>query len=233
MSSAALLSFVLGISIYCYDRIMRRHLWRWQALITILSALIVAIFLLANRPVSWIVSHLTLDPATGYFRKATWDSATHNIGLSPLTGYGFDTVIDANDFFSNASVDSVWLVLALRSGVPVVIFVFLANIASFFASGRRAVVRNSDPYMDNMRTGFTLALAMFMFTGLTVHYWNNMWIFWGLCIGIRASLQEQYFDSVRPPAVIGPVALNRDPVRSHSRPPRKRAVLASGPLTRS
>ena len=51
--------------------------------------------------------------------------------------------------------------------------------------------------MNNMRTGFTLVVVMFMFIGITVHYWNNVWIFWGICIGIRASLQEEYFRSQR------------------------------------
>ena len=45
--------------------------------------------------------------------------------------------------------------------------------------------------MKRMRTGFTMALTMMMFMGLTVHYWAYMWTFWGLCIGIRASLREQ------------------------------------------
>jgi hypothetical protein len=29
-----------------------------------------------------------------------------------------------------------------------------------------------------------------MFAGLTVDFWNYTWMFWGLCIGIRASLRE-------------------------------------------
>ena len=44
--------------------------------------------------------------------------------------------------------------------------------------------------MARMRTAFSLILVLFMFVGLTVHYWNYMWIFWGICIGIRASLRE-------------------------------------------
>ena len=29
--------------------------------------------------------------------------------------------------------------------------------------------------------------------GLTVHFWNYMWIFWGICLGVRASLREWSF----------------------------------------
>jgi hypothetical protein len=36
----------------------------------------------------------------------------------------------------------------------------------------------------------SLVIFLFMFIGLTVHFWNGMWMFWGLCIGIRVSLSE-------------------------------------------
>jgi len=35
-----------------------------------------------------------------------------------------------------------------------------------------------------------LLLLVFMFSGLTVHFWNYMWMFWGVCLGVRASLRE-------------------------------------------
>lgn len=196
MSSAPLLSFFIAISVYCYGKVMKPYSWRWKALASIIGACLVAIFLLTNNPTSWIVEHMTLDPSTGYFRKAAWQRALYNIDLSPLTGYGFDEVGDPNEFFDRASVDSVWLVLALRFGYPVMILLLLTNVSSFYGFGRKTAGRTNSPYMDNMRTAFTLAVVVFMLAGLTVHYWNAIWIFWGVCIGIRASLQEQYFESV-------------------------------------
>jgi len=44
--------------------------------------------------------------------------------------------------------------------------------------------------MGRMSTGMTMALIMFMVVGLTAHFYNAMWIFWGICIGVRASLRE-------------------------------------------
>jgi len=48
-----------------------------------------------------------------------------------------------------------------------------------------------------MATGFTMVLGMFMFVGLTVHFWNYMWISWGLCIGTRASVREWFLTQAR------------------------------------
>jgi len=191
MSSAPLMAFGIVLSVYCYDQMLQGCRWRWQALTASLFTLLGVVFLVANKPVSWIVANLTLDPATGYFRVATWESASYYIDLSPYVGYGFGSYASPDDFFGNASVDSVWLTLALRFGIPLVIFILLANIAAFFPSKRTASIpRGHDAYMSNMRTAFTLGLAMFMFVGMTVHYWNNSWIFWGIWIGIRASLKE-------------------------------------------
>jgi hypothetical protein len=44
--------------------------------------------------------------------------------------------------------------------------------------------------MLRARTGLSLALFLYVFIGLTVHYWGALWMFWGLCIGIRASLED-------------------------------------------
>jgi hypothetical protein len=196
MSSAPLISFMIVMSAYSYDHVMRRVLSRWRVLQLGLIVFFVTVYLTTNKPVSWVVSHLTLDPSTGYFRVATWDTSLYYIGLSPLVGYGFEVYGEVGDFFANATVDSVWLVLALRFGVPLVALILLTNIASFYRSGKTpGGWRRLDPYMDGMRTAFTLVLVIFIFAGLTVHFWNNIWMLWGLFVGIRASLHEDYLRS--------------------------------------
>jgi hypothetical protein len=191
VSSAPLISFFVAISVYCYDTVMRRYRWRWKLLTIVFGGMLLAVFLIANRPTSWIIANLTLDPSTGYFRQATWDRALYNISLSPLTGYGFDVFGDPNEFFDKASIDSVWLVVALRFGVPVVGFILLASVASFLRLRDKARYRATDPYMENMGTAFTLVVVILALAGLTVHFWHSVWIFWGMCIGIRSSLREQ------------------------------------------
>lgn len=198
MSSAPLLVFGIVLAVYGYDALLKQYPWRWRAFTAAVAAMFAFIYLTTNNPTSWIIAHLTLDPSTGYFRQATWDRAFYNIGLSPLTGYGFDDVGNPaeQEFFDNASVDAVWLVVALRFGIPIVPLLLLANIASFY--GPRPKPRwgtPEDAFMCNMRTGFTLAIWALMLAGLTVHYWNTMWLVWGICIGIRASFQEEQASS--------------------------------------
>ena len=190
MSSAPLLAFMIVLSAYFYDRMLREYHWRWRLLVTVMYAFLAGVFMIANKPVSWLVANLTLDPSTGYFRVATWDTALYYIPFSPYVGYGFAGFAPQDDFFGNASVDCVWLAMALRSGIPLVVLVLLAHIASFRSNHSGNAQHSDGPYVSNLRTGFTLALVALMFVGLTVHYWNSIWMFWGVVLGIRASLGE-------------------------------------------
>jgi len=193
MSSAPMLMFMVVLSAYSYDRLLKSSPWRWKLFAAVIGAVLAFIYLTTNNPTSWIIAHLTLDPSTGYFRKATWDRAFYNIGFAPWVGFGFGDIGESLEFFDNASVDAVWLVIALRFGVPIVVFILLANVTSFFVGfGRKTVGPTMDVYMDRMRTGFTFAVMTFVLVGLTVHYWNTMWMLWGAYIGIRASLYEHF-----------------------------------------
>ncbi len=187
-SSAALMCFVLVLLVYGYERMMRQIPSRWTLFWSVAGILLAFLFVLSNNPMGWIISHLTLDPDTGYYRLLIWNAALDRISQSPLTGYAIELF---NLQILDATVDSIWLVMALRFGIPTIAFLLLANVAACLPVKASRVKAPANAYAHRMRLAFTTVLLMFMFTGLTVHFWNYMWIFWGLCLGIRASLREQ------------------------------------------
>jgi O-antigen ligase len=184
LSSSSLMAFAIMLATYTYDRLMRLFPWRWTASWMVIGVLALAVILATEHPLGWILSNLTLDPESGYFRILEWDAAFDKISQSPWTGFSFSNFDEAELY----SVDCVWLAVCLRFGIPATVLLFLSNVAACLPRNSN---RTDEPYLDRMRTAFTLILVMFMFTGLTVHYWNFMWILWGLCIGIRASIREQ------------------------------------------
>jgi len=193
ISSGPLLAFGFMVGAFLYGTVMSNFPWRWKVFWAAIGLFLCALFSVSNSPVGWIIDHLTFDPVGGYFRLASWYSAFDRIAQSPWTGFFREK---SGDEFLDRTVDSVWLVIALLYGLPAVAFLILANLASFWRTRpERRPLTEGDVFMNWMRAGFTSALAMFMLIGLTVHYWNAMWMFWGLCIGIRTSLQEQYFAS--------------------------------------
>ncbi|WP_271565990.1 O-antigen ligase family protein [Bradyrhizobium sp. CCBAU 11386] len=187
LSSAPLLSFLIGAGVRLYDQFLRQFTWRWTALWCVVIAAMAIALLIGEHPIRWIISHMTFDPSSGYFRLLIWDGALSKIAERPFAGYGLNSV---GDVIVDATTDTVWLVLALRFGVPASALLLLANIAALAStnSPRNALL---DPRFLQLRSGFTVVLVLFALTGLTVHYWNYMWLFWGLCLGIRANLREQ------------------------------------------
>lgn len=188
MSSGPYLGASLVAACYFYDRILQKYSWRWKALTSATAGLIFLSFLVSNDPIVWIISHLTFNPQTGFFRVATWDISLSQIGNSPWVGYGLQeiTYTGWKGIFMH-SVDCVWLVEALRYGVPIIFFMILTIFLPFLKPG---TISTSNPDVSNIRPGFSLAVIAMCFIGLTVHYWNSAWLFFNLCIAIRASFAE-------------------------------------------
>lgn len=188
ISSAAIMGLILGVALYGYDRAMEQFPWRWKPLWLLLAGLACALYLLSNHPVGWLVSHLTLDAGSGYFRISEWEHASFFISMSPFTGV--EPAAWALDEWLSDSLDTVWLVLALDFGIPTVIFVLLANLTACGALRGGAKVRLHNMRTRRMRTAFSVLLLLFVFIGLTTHFWDAIWMLWALCIGIRTSLEE-------------------------------------------
>ena len=188
ISSAPLLGFALAVSIYLYDQFLQAYSSRWKVLLVMLAAAFCASFALSNNPLTWLLRHATLDPADAYYRLLIWQNAFEYIALSPITGA--DPASWASDEILGNSIDCVWLVLSLGYGLPMVALVLLASLSACGVFGRKINRRLVNLETLRTRTGFSLVLFLFAFLGLTVHFWGAMWMLWGLCIGIRASLEE-------------------------------------------
>lgn len=186
-SAAALMAYALGFAAFAYDRLMQAAPQRWTLFWLAVGGASILVVLVSRHPVSWLISHLTLDPESSYYRLLIWSAALERIGQSPLTGYSFNPF---PEYILNATVDSVWLVESLRYGIPAAVFLFLANVAACWPV-RPTLPRADDEYDHRMSLAFTIVLLLLVFSGFTVHFWNYMWIFWGVCIGIKCSLKER------------------------------------------
>jgi hypothetical protein len=186
------MSFMVAISTYGYDLVFKRHRWRWKAFWITIGGLAISITLLTDNPLGFVFRHFTFNPETGYYRLLIWQEALQYIFIFPLTGDPTGSAWMSDDILSN-SIDCVWLVLALFHGLPTVLFLLLASVTACIGTRqgtRRALDSFDMQWMMHMRTGMSMVLAMFAFIGLSVHFWDAIWMFWALCIGIRASLEE-------------------------------------------
>jgi hypothetical protein len=195
VSSGPILALLIVLGTYFYDRLMRRFPMRWKALRNSAIGLLLIIFLgdtlvLGNdavHPLLWIVRNFTFDPWTGYFRVEEWRHAMVVIENSPIIGIGFNPISDKSDIFLH-SLDSLYLVITWRFGIPPAILLILAIIATITGLGPSSE-NSGDSYMLDLRTGFVLVVVSIALIALTVHFWDSTWIFWSICLGICASFK--------------------------------------------
>jgi hypothetical protein len=206
-SSAPLLGLILAVSVFTYDALLAREGWRWKLLLAVLIVALGAVFVISQNPISWLIRHLTLDSQTGYFRLLIWDRAFAVIDTGPWIG---NVAAVAQDEILSVSTDSVWLIEAMTFGIPLVVLHLFTNICAFAFSPPPSVAPGR-PLSQRLATGLTLSIVLFVFIGLTVHFWNALWLFWALCIGMRTSLRESEFGlpsrAPLPARALGPINL--------------------------
>jgi len=187
LSSGPLMGLGIVTAAFSYDCILKQYAWRWKALVTAIAVFLSLIFLIANHPIIWLIGHLTFDPQTAWFRLGTWMYALPRIGESPFIGHGFvEGAARAEVLVFLRSIDCLWLVEALRYGLPAVVLLILTMFSSFLSS--RMSVLDLKTY--NLGTGLTLAIVTMGLVGISVHFWDAPWLLLNLLIGIRASIAE-------------------------------------------
>jgi hypothetical protein len=185
-SSAPLQGLIMGLALLLYDRMVGAP-FRWFALVAIGAVAIATAFLVSNSPVGFIISHMTFDPSSGYYRVWTWASVIDAVSMSPWYGLGFGPYPDALEI--NHSIDSLWLVAAIQFGVPGSILIALTMIG---AVSLRVTGAQVNLTAAESRLGTTLGIVIFLiiFLSFTVDLWGTTWILAALLTGMRAHLGE-------------------------------------------
>jgi len=157
-SSGPLLSIVVQAFLFAWSRLMKGVRLKWWLLIIFVILVYIIIDILSNRdPFRVMFSYLLFNEHNGYVRYNMWINSFFLVGQSAQSfflGYGFSTEMMAlldNAFWTtlmSSSVDSYWLVILLRYGVPMlainVLLVFLVlrqNVRSYL--GATAMSRKS------------------------------------------------------------------------------------------
>ncbi len=83
------------------------------------------------------------------------------------------------------------LAKAIVYGVPMITLLYLSALFAIVPVRGEAAVRQRNPILDVTCTAFSLSLSTILLVSITVTFWNAVWLFFALCIGVRVSLKEQ------------------------------------------
>ncbi len=183
-SSAPEQSLLMGFGLMIYGKLMGGMKSKWLLIWACAAPLVLLLFLLSNAPFGFLFDHLTLDPATAYYRLYIWNMVGPPVLENPFFGIYSENV----DY--QGSVNSLWLVLSMTFGMPCAVLVGLSMIGccSLPTDPSRALLSANES-----RIGTVLGVVMvtIIYMGFTVHLWGSVWILVGLLTGLRASLGER------------------------------------------
>lgn len=227
LSSAPVLSILLQVAMAVWDRITRGN---WWLLLGLFAAAYLFLEVAANRaPVIILISYLTLDPQTGWYRVLIWDYGSAEVLRHPLFGIGL------NDWtrpfwMVSGTVDNFWLLTAMRHGLPGLGFLVLAIVLH-----ARGVLsqRGLSHGETQVRKGHMVAMTGLFLTLATVHIWDELAVFVMFYIGAGAFLYtggRAGPETAAADTSSGAPATGRTPGLRRAPPPAPAARAAAPPL---
>lgn len=179
LSTGALLSMNIQLGLTLWNAVLRSVKKRWAILIWLVITLYVTADLLSNRtPFHLFVDYATFSAQSSYNRILIWQFGSAAVMGAPLFGHGTDDW--ERPAFMHASMDNFWLVIAYRYGIPA--FLFLAA-AFFLTIWRIARHTDDDQQGRDMRLAIIFSLVATMIAAVSVHLWNNSYIWLMFMLG--------------------------------------------------
>lgn len=178
LSSGPLGAMILQIGLMIWDRATRRISGRWVILLATTALMLLALQLMAKRPLINILLSYAFEPQSAFFRTLIWEYGTLSVANYPWFGVGMGTW--DRPAWMPPSVDMFWLYNAITYGLPGGLLFFGAFAAALISV---ISVRRLDARHNDYRTAYLIAMASFFAAGWAVHFWNGTYVFFLLLLG--------------------------------------------------
>ena len=195
LSSAPLLAVVFqgATAVLAYNWQGAKRLW--SALIFFSFAGFLLINALSNRGFfAILISYLTFNPVTGYYRMLQWEHSMDDITDNPVLGIGLHDW--SRPEWMNSSIDSFWLLVTMQHGVFAgFILLFCSFYAVFNVLG---VLHKHHPAVKWMVNSWIMTSMALILIGFTVDYFGKIQPMFFFVLGSIswAKYHEQLTDSV-------------------------------------
>ena len=195
LSSAPLLSVVFQGA-----TAMLAHNWQgakrlWSAMAFFAFAGFLLINALSNRGFfAILISYLTFNPVTGYYRMLQWEHSMDDIADNPVLGIGLHDW--SRPEWMNSSIDSFWLLVTMQHGV---FAGFILLLCSFYAVFNvLSVLHKHHPAVKWMVNSWIMASMSLILIGFTVDYFGKIQPMFFFVLGSIswAKYHQQLNDSV-------------------------------------
>lgn len=179
LSSGALATLMVQVGLLIWDAKTRYVQGRWKLLTAGIVAVYTAVDLLSNRAGYLVFLHyLTFSAHTAYNRVIIFQYGIQDVWRNPLYGIGFYEWTRPA-WMHSASMDNFWLVQAVTFGIPGFLTIALAYLVMLSKGWGKL-----PPRLGRLRLGWSISLVGMMVAACTVHYWNNLFVYFAFFLGM-------------------------------------------------
>lgn len=186
-SSAAFLGLLIFAGLAAFDWLQKRVVFlNWPMFLGVVAAMLAVLQVISQNGLIAVMIRYTVNPATGYYRLLIWEYGTKSVGKHPWFGIGYDPFEKLK--WMTDSVDTVWLAIAIRNGLPPALLLGFAVLVVVAALARSA--SRSRTVDGPASIGIAVTLAIFFILGFTVSFFGGMLIWFMMVLAIGASLSQ-------------------------------------------
>ena len=194
LSSAAFLGLLIFAGLAAYDWLQKRVAFlTWPMFIGVAAAALAVLQVLSKSGLVAVLIRYTVNPATGYYRLLIWEYGSRSVAKHPWWGIGYDPFEKLK--WMTDSVDTVWLAIAIRNGLPPALLLGGAVLVAIIALARTAA--RSRTVDGPAAMGLAITLTIFFVLGFTVSFFGGMLIWFVMLLAVAGSLSQWSAPRVR------------------------------------
>lgn len=187
MSSAAVLGIIVGGCLFVYDWLTERIAnLTWKLFLGFSAILYFFVEMTSNRGFyTLLVQYASLNSVSAYNRIHIWNFGTENIARHPWFGIGYADW-DRPSWMHSGSFDWLWLIFALRFGIPVAVLMLGATLLAVAMLALNS--RHLPPSDARLLRGVAISLGVFALGLNSVSLWMNSLAWFFMLVGLSVSL---------------------------------------------
>jgi len=184
LSSAAVIGMVLFIGLALYDFLRRVVAFlTWPMFMAFSLVAMAVVHVASQNGLISVILRFTFNPGTGRYRLLIWEYGSESVAENPWFGIGFEDW--ARLPWMSTSVDTFWLALAMRNGLPAAVLLGLVTLLS--AIGLAVSARRIRGVDQATLIGLSIAMFILFMQGFTVHFFGGLGIWFAVLLGIAVS----------------------------------------------
>lgn len=216
LSSGPLLGVLIQLLLIVTERVTRPIPNRFRLFAAAAVLAYIGLDLVSGRgPLRLVLSYMTLNPATAYYRLLIFDNAIDDFWRGPIFGIRPETWTRL--WWMPPSMDNYWLLQALRGGFPALILGLGSVVAVLVALFRKPDTA-LPPLHIRLRRAAAYAMVGIVLCATTVHLFGKAEPLFAFFLGLAAATARMVEDAPDPVSGGGEHQA-QDP------PPRRRTYL--------